>query len=299
MSEREVRYRQLNKDYAYWTEKRRLGQQRGGQLSALLSFVEDGEVRQNILFDAGLGALEAIADFCDDAFWDQPLVVFITHGHIDHHAELMVLSEIYCLRRGRDMHDTRPPLLVYATAETQTHLARTHWYGYGAGATLQHALVQPEQALQIDPFCIHPLPVDHFEGAVIYVVDFRLQDPQGARKIVVGWDMTTLPEAPAHLALLRQPSLAFFEATTWTAMPGETDHTSIEQLAESGFLQSLQLSYAPQEQQYGAYLVHYSGWEDPGGMLSDAALKEKFDAAYPQLAAVVRVAQRGQLWRFR
>ncbi|HSM59069.1 MAG TPA: MBL fold metallo-hydrolase [Candidatus Sulfomarinibacteraceae bacterium] len=295
MSHREVIYRQLNKDYAYWTEKRRVGQQTGGQLSALLSYIEDGQVRQNVLFDAGLGALEAIADFCDDAFWDQPLTVFITHGHIDHHAELMILSEIYCLRRGDDIHDVRPPLPIYATEETQFHLARTHWYGYNDGDTLQYAPLRFCQPVSLGPFRITPLPVDHFEGAVIYTVTFELSR---AHKILIGWDMTTLPTGPEQIQPLRRPSLALLEATTWTDMARDVGHTSVQALVESGFLQALDLTYDPPAQQHGAYLVHYSGWEDPGGMLSDAALKKKFDATYPRLAPLVRLAQRGQTWRF-
>ena len=58
-----VTYRQLNKDYAYWTEKRRIGQMRGGHVAGLLTHSEAGQVKQNILIDAGLGTLEALADF--------------------------------------------------------------------------------------------------------------------------------------------------------------------------------------------------------------------------------------------
>ena len=41
-----VSYRQLNKDYAYWIEKRWLGQQRGGQVAGLISHVKDECVKQ-------------------------------------------------------------------------------------------------------------------------------------------------------------------------------------------------------------------------------------------------------------
>src|SRR5262245_43819232 len=144
-----VSYRQLNKDYAYWTEKRRLGQQRGGHVAGLLSHVKNGLARQNILFDSGLGVLEALADFCPDSFWDEPLLVFITHGHIDHHAELMILSETYCQRRGQPpMHGIRPPIHVFCTVETQAHLYRTHHYGYNGGNSLQHVPLSPDQAVQ-------------------------------------------------------------------------------------------------------------------------------------------------------
>jgi phosphoribosyl 1,2-cyclic phosphodiesterase len=293
----QVVYRQLNKDYAYWTEKRRLGQQRGGHVAGLLTHLEGGKVRQNVLFDAGLGTLEAIADFCDDAFWDQPLVVFITHGHIDHHAELMILSEIYCTRRGAHIHDYRPPLAVYCTAETHKYLLNVHRYRYEIAdtKTLQHRPVVPDVPVELDIFSITPLAVDHFEGAVIYVIEFG-RDTR--HKIVIGWDMTTLPAAPHHIERLSNPNLALIEATTWTPMAADIGHTSVEDLVTTGFLDRLRLQYEPESEKYGAYLVHYSGWEDPWGMLTDEQLKERFDHCFPTLSDVVRVAERGQRWQF-
>lgn len=287
-----VEYCQLNKDYAYWTEKRRIGQTKGGHTAGLLSHVADGRVRQNILIDCGLGTLEGIADACDDAFWDQPLAIFITHGHIDHHAELMILSEIYGKRRSANYRDLRPPLHVYCTAETQTHLFNTHRYGYTGGKTLEHHLVVPEIPLQLDVFNLRPIAVDHFPGAVICAIEF------GAHKIDIGWDMTTLPLTPQALSLLRNPSLAFFEATTWTPMAQYSGHTSLDELVKTGFLDALELQYDPARNKHGAYLVHYSGWEDPWGALTDTQLKERFDQTFPTLAKVVRVAERGQRREF-
>lgn len=287
-----VVYRQINKDYAYWTEKRRIGQIKGGQVSGLLTHFEGGQVRQNILFDAGLGTLEGLADFCDDTFWDEPLTIFITHGHIDHHAELMILSEIYCQRRGKDMFDIRPPLSVYCTADTQKHLGNTHRYDYAGGNSLCHQLLMPDKPVQCGLFSISPIAVDHFEGAVIFVITFTLGR---SHKILIGWDMTTLPLRNKQI---QNPSLALIEATTWTSMSDVSGHTSVEDLVSTGFLDHLQLRYRPEQEQYGAYIVHYSGWEDAWGMLTDSQLKERFDDTYPSLANVVWPARRGQRWHF-
>ncbi len=288
----QVIYTQLNKDYAYWTEKRRIGQLKGGHVAGLLSHVENGRVKQNILIDCGLGTLEAIADFCDDAFWDQPLTIFITHGHIDHHAELMILSEIYGKRRSANLRDLRPPLNVYCTAETQPHLFNTHRYGYTGGKTLAHQLVTPDAPIQCGSFTVTPLAVHHFAGSVFYVITWD------HHKIVIGWDMTTLPITEHVLTALRDPSLAFFEATTWTPMAQYSDHVSLVELIENGFLEQVRLEYDPAREKYGAYLVHYSGWEDPWRALTDAQLKEKIDREYPAFASVLRVAERGQRWHF-
>lgn len=292
MSDRVI-YRQINKDYAYWIEKRRLGQQKGGHVSGLLTHLEDDQVKQNILFDAGLGTIEGLADLGDDSFWDEPLVVFITHGHIDHHAELMVLAEIYCTRRGTDIHDVRPPLPVFCTAATQEHLYNTHRYGYTGGETLQHRPLESALPVQLGPFIVIPLAVDHFEGAVIFTIEFGKNQ---RHKILIGWDMTSPPLA--QIERLQGPSLALLEATSWSALVEEIGHTGVEDLVQSGFLKRLRLQFEPERERYGAYLVHYSGWEDPGGMLTDRQLKEKFDQTYPALANLVRVARRGQQWDF-
>lgn len=289
----QVIYRQINKDYAYWIEKRRLGQQKGGHVAGLLTYLENSQVKQNILIDAGLGTLEGLADLCADSFWDEPLAVFITHGHIDHHAELMVLAEIYCTRRGTGIHDIRPPLPVFGTAKTQEHLFNTHRHGYIGGQTLQHRLIESASTVRLGIFSLTPLAVDHFEGSVIFTIEFGENQ---RHKILIGWDMTTLPLE--QIERLQYPSLALIEATSWSALAEEIGHTSVEDLVQSGFLERLRLQFEPEQAQYGAYLVHYSGWEDPGGMLTDRELKDKFDTIFPHLSNVVRVAQRGQLWNF-
>ncbi|MFN8457778.1 MAG: MBL fold metallo-hydrolase [Anaerolineae bacterium] len=289
----QVVYCQVNKDYAYWIEKRRLGQLKGGHVAGWLSYVEAGMVKQNILFDTGLGTLEGLADAAPDTFWDEPLVVFITHGHIDHHAELMILSEIYCQRRGKNIHDVRPPVHVFSTAETRKHLFRTHRYGYTGGKSLRHRPLTPGQAVQVGLFNITPLPVDHFEGAVIFLIEFELSRPH---KIIIGWDTTTLPFN--YIERLRRPSLALLETTTWSPLAAEIGHSGVEDLVQSGFLAGLEVQYRPEQEQYGAYLVHYSGWEDPHGALTDPQLKATFDQTFPAFAPVVQVAQRGQRWCF-
>jgi hypothetical protein len=261
-------------------------------VAGLLTHAENGDVNQNLLIDAGLGTLTGLADWQADSFWDQPLAVFITHGHIDHHAELMILSEIYCNRRGDSIEDKRPPLTVYCTEKTYEHLYQTHRYGFTTGNTLQPIFITSCNPVELDIFEITPLAVeDHFEGAVIFIIEFG---PGKKHKIIIGWDLKTPPLA--YLDRLRAPSLALFEATTWTRIG--YSHMSIEELAQSGFLDQLQLQNHPAQQKYGAYLVHYSGREDPWGMLTDEQLGEKFRLTFPDLSPVVQIARRGQVWKF-
>ena len=92
------------------------------------------------------------------------------------------------------------------------------------------------------PFQILPMAVDHFEGAVIYIVEFGLTHQH---KILIAWDMTSLPLEASQIDALKKPSLAMVEATTW--QPLDVGHTSIVELVENQFLERLHLAYLPQK----------------------------------------------------
>ena len=59
-----------------------------------------------------------------------------------------------------------------------------------------------------------------------------------------------------------------------------SDHVSLVELIEHGFLEQVQIEYDPAREKYGAYLVHYSGWEDPWRALTDIQLKEKIEMIF-------------------
>jgi phosphoribosyl 1,2-cyclic phosphodiesterase len=285
MAER-VLYQQINKDHAFWSEKRRHGQLRGGHTAGLLTHLRDDHAVTNLLFDAGLGTIEGLCDLA--AFrWGWPLDIFLTHAHIDHHAELMVLSEQWCLRGAPEC---RPAVSVRGTELTLSAVQSTHAHGFGAGGTLASVPITEGEPQTIGIFRVSAVSVDHCPGAVIYVVDF------GRDKIIIGWDMKSLPSPTAHPALQR-PSLALLEANTWSPQSHRTGHTSVEELVRSGFLRELRAPEAPGVR-YGVYLVHYSGHEDPWGSLSNRAMALRLRREFPDYAAWVDVAARGQAWTF-
>jgi len=97
----------VNKDHAYWWEKRDVGQLVGGNTSALITHIRDGDILTSVLIDAGFGTITGLLDL--SAFsWSWPMEVLVTHGHIDHHAELMALSELWC-KRYRPTRSSRAP----------------------------------------------------------------------------------------------------------------------------------------------------------------------------------------------
>ncbi len=290
-------FQQVNKDHAYWSEKRNVGQTRGGHTAGLLTHKRDDNGVTNVLFDAGLGTIDGLNDLSDFS-WQWPLQVFITHGHIDHHAELMVLSELWCKREA----SPRQPLLVRTTERTFDCIQPVHSYGFAGGNTLSFARIVPGTAEKPSPpvevgiFRVFALCVDHFPGSVIYVVE------AAGHKIIVGWDMKTLLN-PKDYPILKNPSLALLEANTWSALSQRTGHTSVEDLVDNGsfkFIQSLDAALPdPAQDCHGVYLVHYGGGEDPGGAMSDAQLANRFKTTYPGLATLVNVAKRGQSWTFK
>ena len=288
-----VIYHQINKDHAYWTEKRKFGYTRGGHTAGLLSHVRDEEVVTSILFDAGLGTIDGLHDLPGFS-WEPPLSIFLTHAHIDHHAELMILSELWCKRATPQK---RGPIQVHCTGQlgespegTIKYIRPVHAFGFSGGQTLAHVPISSQAPVTQGIFTIYAIDVDHFAGAVIYVVAF------GHHKILIGWDMKTLPDPDQH-PLLKNPSLALLEANTWTALSQRTGHTSVEELVSTGFIPKLTVSLEGPER-YGAYLVHFGGGEDPGGAITDSELEVRFRRSYPDLARTVGVARRSQNWRF-
>lgn len=281
----QVLYQQVNKDHAFWTEKRRHGERTGGHTTGLLTHLIDGVAVTNLLFDAGLGTIEGLCDL--QAFdWRWPLEIFLTHAHADHHAELMLLAEQWCTR---GTSERRGPVAVRATELTLNAVTPMHARGFGPKRLLTPVAILPGQPHAVGIFRVSAVEVDHLPGAAIYVVEF------GVDKIVIAWDLRTPPDPLAH-PVLQRPSLALIEANTWSAQ-SRTGHTSVEGLVESGFLRSLQVADAPGTR-HGISFVHYSGWEDPDGGLSDPAMALRFQQTYPEYAAWVGVAARGQIWTF-
>lgn len=286
-----VIYQQINKDHAYWSEKRLVGQTVGGHTAGLLTHRKDGNVTTNVVFDTGIGTIDGLCDLSNFS-WQLPLEVFITHAHIDHHAELMLISEHWCHRESKTL---RPPLAVHCTEETASMIQPVHRFRFFEGQTLHHVPVVSERPFQLGIFSITPLSVDHFPGAVIYVVEFS------DHKIIIGWDMKTLPD-PKKYPLLRRASLALIEATTWAVSSQETNHTCVRELVDNGsfrFMDSLDvLTPDSNHCHYGIHLVHYGGSEDIGGLMSDEQFISKLYKEFPQYRQLVGMARRGSTWAF-
>ncbi|HPG41325.1 MAG TPA: MBL fold metallo-hydrolase [bacterium] len=294
---KKIIYTQLNKDSAYWPEKAKSGtRSRGGHTCGLLSVLEDEKVVLNILIDAGLGCIEALGDL-PQFDWNAPLYALITHGHPDHHLELMILSELYCKRMNAER---KAPLQVWCTEKTYREwLLPVHNYGFNPGGepnTLAFHVVEPGTIFNIGPVKLTAIAGDHFRGDVIYIAEF------GIHKIILGWDIKTLPD-PDDYPVLKSPSLALIEANTLYRSE-KSGHTSAEQLCVTGFLQKLEArrSSGQTGPPYGIYFVHFGGRpdEEKQEYLGDEEfmwlLENKYGEFLPR--ACVGMAGRLQQWIF-
>jgi ribonuclease BN (tRNA processing enzyme) len=295
-----VTYTQLNKDNAYWPEKIVSGNQDGGgHTSGLLSYKAEGRVQRNIIVDAGLGTIEALCEKDPPFDWDAPLDFLITHGHPDHHLELVILSELYCKRMGKKKEK---PVSVYCTRDTyEKRLKPVHRYGFSpnGGNTLRFRALNPIRlgylnapAVNLGPFHIHAVEVDHFSGAVIFVVEFD------EHKILIGWDLRTLPD-PDSFSILKGASLALIEANTLSSS-SSSGHTSAEELVRTGFLQKLGVTKNVNRAQYGIYFVHFGGRKDEKDQkcLCDKKFFEKIKKNLGSPAGCSGMAERLQSWLF-
>lgn len=280
-----VIYQQINKDHAYWTERTADHKSKGGHTSGLLSHVSpEGEVIDNILFDAGLGTIAGLCEL-DRFEWTWPLDVFITHGHPDHHLELLILSELWCRRLPEEK---KRPLKVFCTERTFDWINPAHSFAFSekGGNTLRCVRIDTGEPVKRGIFTLHAVKANHFPGSVIYIVEF------GRKKIVIGWDIGKLPD-PDKDPVLKSPSLALIEATTWKPLLEKTGHTSIHDLFETDFLRKMNVSTDTDAEEYGVYFVHY------GGGLPDDKLLDRIRIKYPDSVGIVGgIARKGQSWMF-
>lgn len=299
-------YFQLNTDANYWPEKMVAGvQTRGGHTAGLFMCVEEGRPIHSLLIDAGLGTIQALSELGFP--WGSSLDCLNTHGHADHHLELMILSEIHCLRFGPP---GARPINVYCTQETfEQTLNRVHGFRFcqGASQTLKFCPVIPATSANPlpDPFPIGPAGIfqgraiesDHFAGAVNYAVEFSAES--GMQKVDILWDLKTPPD-PEVFTFLRNPTLALVEANT-VRKSAKSGHVSGEDLLESNFLNRLDCRVAGSGPPYGIFLVHFGGRVDESSrsIIADSDFLATIATEIsPMPSTVIGLAKRLQRWDF-
>jgi len=276
--------------------------------SASFIVKEGRRVRGHLLFDCGLGVVESLVDF------NAPFVthVFLSHMHNDH---VLGLDSLLMGQR----RSGGPALVpIYCTKPTWDQGVMKHfgylvdpsstWRQVGSTAGAPESVQIPDLGIEMR---VTAVPVWHGmipQGSVIWVIEFPSPAGQAPIKIVLGWDMLHLiPKYRVedsdekytgassdqesltgfHLAVLQDVCDLFLEGNTRYPHPS-SGHMSIDTALQ--FL-------IPQIRPERAWIVHYSGHEDPGGPVSDAELQTWLDAQKKMRPGVddtpVQVAKHG------
>lgn len=205
----------------------------GGNTSASVVVWDESTERKRIMFhilvDAGMGIISSLAQ--EKRLSPKRIdLILITHGHIDHHSELVYVCEIPVRLKKRNLGElksqqdpcTQPvPIPIYAPERAAKRLGEIYSYTMACpdmasdeeerkkfeskaknGWIYPIYSLYPTNGLQRKPpvnegpdgdhkFMITPVGgVKHANG-VIYVVEFGQHEQ--LRKIVFAWDMECLP----------------------------------------------------------------------------------------------------------
>jgi phosphoribosyl 1,2-cyclic phosphodiesterase len=193
----------------------------------------------HLLVDIGEGVVKSIEQAGDNfASKSIPNAVLITHSHEDHIKELPIL-----------VNKVREPdkLNIFCTDECRAQIM-SKFPEFEGKQTVSFNIIMPNEAFQVGPCSIIPVPVSHGEnsppGSVIYVVRIK------GKKIIFGWDFLTIPSVEE--SLLWNPDLLILGTQSYNPHPEHTGMISVTDAYQ------LVRRWNAKE----CYLVHYRGLTD-------------------------------------
>ena len=224
--------------------------------------------------------------------------LLISHSHEDHVSDL---SKLILRQNSIADHSPMNKIRVYCTRTCKEYItkdlgSRTSLTTNNIEECIDFQVVTPNEFFNVGPFSIIAFQAYHgiesSDDAVIYVVNIL------DRKIIVGWDFLSLPEA--NESILWNPDLLILGTETYNQHP-ETGMISITEAYD------LVRRWNAKE----CYLVHYSGLKDidersnqwfrgPVKPMSSAELQSTIDSHLKISGAQgkfrITVAEEGMIW---
>ena len=238
------------------------------------------ELLLHVLVDVGLGALNALLEFQQQAQVNRVDALLLTHPHFDHIAGLDWLANMV---RRSDVPEQVKPLPLYCSAPCYEEAIgrRFTWlkdlYSHHTLSSGQPIRIEGREgaALRVTPLAVSHGPTA--PGAVIYAVEVE----DVGRRLVFAWDMLRLAEGVDE-APLHEADIVLVDSTSWHPQFAKDDpsgrknhntwHCSIEEWLE----------VLPRWRPKRAYLIHYSGFSDSN------AHEDCPDPAWAEIKGVMR-----------
>lgn len=261
----------------------------------------------HVLVDVGLGALNSVLEFQQQAHVNRVDALLLTHPHFDHIAGLDWLANMV---RRSDVTDQTKPLPLYCSAPCYEEAIgrRFIWlkdlYSHRPLSSGQPVRIEGREgaALRLTPLSVWHGPTA--PGAMIFVIE--AESP--AHRIVLAWDMLRLADG-VNDAPLRGADLLLVDSTSWHPQYAKDDSSATKN--HNTWHRSIEewLDVLPEWKPKRTYLIHYSGFSDSNlhegcpdpawtsikGVMSEAELRLHAQREGERRGIDLRVAHQGML----
>jgi hypothetical protein len=222
----------------------------GGQMSS----EEAASPLYHLMIDAGQGVVRSLEQGIRDITARMqgrnarsiPDALLLSHGHIDHIADLNSLVKA---SKNDTSFNPNKKIQVYCTKETLDQITATFPALKSDDSILQYNIITPREKMSIGPFKVLPIASDHSTDkakaeSLAFIITYE------NTKIISGWDFRSLLDTDE--SLFWNPSLLILGTESYNPHPSVTGMISVSDA----------YNLARQWNAKEVFLLHYSGIAD-------------------------------------